>query len=79
MQRKEPLQAKYPMKLRARATLARESDKSSTLRLRDQDGRTRILLRVAADGTPTMQFLDAEGKVTRRWPEETAPVQPEKK
>jgi hypothetical protein len=27
----------------------------------------RILLRVAADGTPTKQFLDAAGKVTHQW------------
>jgi hypothetical protein len=28
----------------------------------------RILLRVAEDGTPEMQFLDALGKVTAQWP-----------
>lgn len=75
----QELRAKYPMKLRARAALARKSDKSSTLRLRDQDGRTRILLRVTADGSPTMQFLDAAGKVMHQWPEETVPGQLEKK
>jgi hypothetical protein len=41
--------------------------------LRDPDGHTRILLRVAADGTPTMQFLDAARKVTNQWPETPAP------
>jgi hypothetical protein len=38
------------------------------LRLRDPEGRTRILLRVGADGTPAMQFLDASGKITHEWP-----------
>jgi hypothetical protein len=62
------LAAKYPIKLRARAAIERDADKSAVLRLRDPDGRTRILLRVAADGTPTMQFLDAAGKVMHQWP-----------
>jgi hypothetical protein len=61
---------KHPMKLRPRASLAREADKSATLRLRDPDGNTRILLRVAADGTPSMQFLDAAGKLTHSWPDD---------
>jgi hypothetical protein len=65
--------AKYPYALRPRASLERDTDKSAVLRLRDPDGHTRILLRVAADGTPTMQFLDAYGKVTHQWPEATAP------
>jgi hypothetical protein len=65
--------AKYPIKLRGRASLERDVDKSAVLRLRDPDGHTRILLRVAPDGTPTMQFLDAAGKVTHEWPETPAP------
>ncbi len=67
--------AKYHFRLRERAALERLTDKSSDLRLRDPEGNTRILLRVAADGTPTMQFLDAAGKVTRQWPD--TPVQPQ--
>lgn len=67
------LLAKYPAKLPQRALLGRLSDKSAVLRLRDPDGHTRILLRVAADGTPTMQFLDAAGKVTEQWPESPTP------
>jgi hypothetical protein len=62
------LLAKHPVKLSPRASLERRSDRSSALRLRDPEGRTRILLRVAADGTPTMQFFDAGGKVTHQWP-----------
>ena len=61
--------AKYPMRLRERAALGRDPDKAAVLRLRDPDGHTRILLRVAADGTPTMEFLDASGKVTHQWPD----------
>lgn len=61
--------AKYPMRLKPRASLSRDSDRAAALRLRDPEGRTRVLLRVAADGTAAMQFLDASGKVTREWPE----------
>jgi hypothetical protein len=61
--------ARYPVKLRARASIERDPDKSAALRLRDPEGRTRILLRVTADGTPTMQFLDASGKVLHHWPD----------
>jgi hypothetical protein len=61
--------AKYPMKLHARASIERDPDKSAALRLRDPEGHTRILLRVDADGTPTMQFLDASGKVLHHWPD----------
>jgi hypothetical protein len=69
--------AKHPShySLRQRAALGREPDKSAVLRLRDQQGHTRILLRVAADGTPSMQFLDADGKVTQQWPE-SQPARP---
>ena len=62
------LHAKYPVKLAPRASLERDPDQSAVLRLRDPQGRTRILLRVAVDGTPAMQFLDASGKVTEQWP-----------
>jgi hypothetical protein len=66
------LDAKYPSKLPARASLERDADKSAALRLRDPECHTRILLHVASDGTPTMQFLDASGKVTHQWPEAPA-------
>lgn len=61
--------AKYHYALRPRASMGREPDRSAVLRLRDPEGHTRILLRVAADGTPTMQFLDASGKVISQWPD----------
>jgi hypothetical protein len=64
----EELQAKYPIKETSRAYLGRDRDKGSSLRLFDSEGHARIMLRVAADGTPEMQFLDASGKVTSQWP-----------
>lgn len=58
--------AKY--RITERAAIERGDDKSAALRLSDVDGNTRILLRVAPEGTPSMQFLDATGKVTTEWP-----------
>lgn len=72
------LMAKYPVRLPERAALVRGVDNSSMLRLRDPEGHIRILLRVAADGTPSMQFLDASGKVTHQWPEKSPSAQPSK-
>lgn len=63
------LAAKYHIRLTPRGGLERMTDKSVALRLRDPEGNTRILLRVAGDGTPTMQFLDAAGKTIHQWPE----------
>jgi hypothetical protein len=72
--------AKHPLRLPERAALQRMPDKSSELRLSDPQGQTRILLRVAADGSPTMQFFDASGKVTHKWPDDASQSQsPEKK
>lgn len=64
----EELLAKYPIKEIPRAYLGRDREKGSSLRLNDAAGHNRILLRVAGDGTPEMQFLDASGKVTSQWP-----------
>jgi len=41
--------------------LGRASDGSVGIDLRDKNGKTRIQLRVLADGTPSLQFLDAAG------------------
>jgi hypothetical protein len=67
------LLAKYPVKLPQRALLGRLPDKSAVLLLRDPEGRIRIRLRVAADGTPSMDFLGSSGKVTHQWPQAVAP------
>jgi hypothetical protein len=71
--------AKYPIRLPERAALQRMPDKSSELRLSDPEGHTRILLRVAPDGAPTMQFLDAAGKVTQQWPNAAQQPAPQEK
>ena len=63
------LAAKFHIHLTPRGGLERTNDKAVALRLRDPDGNTRILLRVAGDGTPSMQFFDALGKITGQWPE----------
>lgn len=47
-----------------RIVLARGEDRSVALRLKDVEGRDRIVIRVAPDGTPELQLLDASGKVT---------------
>lgn len=52
-----------------RAWLGRNPDASSSLELRDPEGKVRITARVAADGTPTLQFLDAAGQVTASFPD----------
>jgi hypothetical protein len=70
------VRAKYPMKVTGRAALEREPDQSAVLRLRDPQGRTRILLRVAQDGNPSMQFFDADGRVNHQWPENSSHGKP---
>jgi hypothetical protein len=47
-----------------RIMLGRDDDRSVALRLKDVEGHDRIVIRVAADGTPALQLLDASGKVT---------------
>lgn len=51
-----------------RIYLGRVDDKSAVLKLKDQDGRDRIVIQVAPDGVPTIQFLDAQGQVTAQLP-----------
>lgn len=57
--------AKYPGGITHRATLARSDDKAVALTRRDQNGRARLIARVAADGEPTLEFLDEQGRVVR--------------
>ena len=45
--------------------LGRVNDKSAVLQLKDPEGRNRIVLKVAADGTPSIQLLDAIGHVSK--------------
>jgi hypothetical protein len=55
-----------------RVILGRAHDGASVLRLKDMEGRDRLVLRVAPDGTPKLQFLDATGKVVSELPQTTA-------
>ena len=50
----------------ARAYLGRDQNKASLLVLADPMGRPRIQLKVDSLGTPSIEFLDEAGKVTRR-------------
>ncbi|MFZ3214886.1 MAG: hypothetical protein WA192_02395 [Candidatus Acidiferrales bacterium] len=47
-----------------RIYLGRSPDKSASLRLKDDQGRDRLIVRVNGAGDPVIQFLDAQGKVT---------------
>lgn len=55
-----------------RVILGRARDGGSVLQLKDTEGRDRIVLRVAPDGAPKLQFLDAAGKVLSELPQNTA-------
>lgn len=57
-----------------RVILGRARDGSSVLQLKDPEGRDRLVLRVAAEGSPHLQFLDAAGKVVSEFP--PAPAAP---
>lgn len=52
-----------------RVVLGRASDGGAVLRLKDMEGRDRIVLRVAPDGTSVIETLDATGKVTGTIPQ----------
>ncbi|MGH8338690.1 MAG: hypothetical protein ACRETL_18110, partial [Gammaproteobacteria bacterium] len=56
-----------------RIYLGRNTDKSASLTLKDQEGHDRIVIKVAADGSPTIQFLDQSGKVVSQLPEQNKP------
>jgi hypothetical protein len=60
-------------KCHARIFFGRAQDRSVGLRLKDAEGRDRIVLRVEADGTPLIQLLDKEGKTIRQLPEPAIP------
>jgi len=53
-----------------RVYLGRSDDRSAALQLKDAQGRDRIVLKVAADGTPSLQFLNEQGKVVGQLPKE---------
>ena len=53
-----------------RAYLGRRSDRSAALLLKDPQGRDRVVMAVSADGNPSLQFLDEQGKVLAQFPKE---------
>lgn len=50
----------------SRAWLGRNPDRTSSLELADPEGRVRLRATVAEDGSPRLDFLDADGGVLRR-------------
>lgn len=61
--------AKADHQAHPRVALGRTSDRSVVLLLKDTEGRNRIALQVAADGTPVLKFLDEKGQVVSQLPE----------
>src|SRR5262245_44582222 len=51
-----------------RVFVGKNADKSATVSLADAAGKPRLTLRVEADGVASIEFLDADGKVTQRLP-----------
>ena len=51
-----------------RIWVGREGSGDATVTLMDVKGKPRIRMQVKADGTPSLAFLDADGKVTARMP-----------
>ena len=52
-----------------RVYIGRTTNKSAVLNLSAPDGRPRIRMTVDSLGTPSLEFLDAQGRVTARLPE----------
>jgi hypothetical protein len=53
----------------SRLSLSRRPDRSVGLELKDTAGRPRAILKVDADGTPRLQFLDEQGNLLAQFPE----------
>lgn len=52
----------------SRIVLGRANDASVVLKMRDRQGRDRLLMQVAADGSPIIKLLNEEGKVVSQLP-----------
>ena len=48
-----------------RIWVGRKGDGAAVVSLMDAHGKKRIVMQVAADGTPSLDFLDAEGRVVQ--------------
>jgi hypothetical protein len=57
--------AAHPAYDTKRMVLGRAKDGSVGIDLKDKNGRTRIQLLVAADGTPSLKFFDASGNLSK--------------
>ena len=55
----------------SRLVLGRDYDKSASIKLKDAKGRSRIIIAVAANGDPKLNFLDEKGKVIYSLPDES--------
>jgi hypothetical protein len=51
-----------------RLFVGKDRNKASIITLADANGKPRLVLKVQADGAAGIEFLDADGKVTRRLP-----------
>lgn len=50
-----------------RIWVGRKDDGAAVISLMDANGKKRLVMQVTADGTPSMDFLNAEGKVVRHF------------
>ncbi len=53
-------------RMRRRIWVGRKDDGAAIVSLMDADGKKRIVMQVAADGTPSLDFLDADGHIVKR-------------
>ncbi len=53
-------------RMRRRIWVGRKDDGAAIVSLMDTDGKKRIVMQVAADGTPSLDFLDADGHIVKR-------------
>jgi hypothetical protein len=51
-----------------RVFVGKNADRASTVSLADANGKPRLVMTVGADGNASIEFLDADGKVTQRIP-----------
>jgi hypothetical protein len=56
-----------------RMFVGKNTDKSATVSLADAEGRPRLVLKVEADGTASIDFLDETGKPVQRLPTDRKP------
>lgn len=52
-----------------RLFVGKDPERASVVALADADGKPRLVLKVQADGTTSLEFLDAGGNVVDRLPE----------